>query len=97
MSRLHPLDGDDKLEKALPFWTTIYDATAFTTVDSDLEDAILKHSSICKLTPKVREAYRVCEEAIEISVAKRISQAEDAARGRAMGLTFAIERASDLT
>ncbi|KAF7192930.1 Nicotianamine synthase 2 [Pseudocercospora fuligena] len=82
LSRLYPLNEDNKLEKALQFWTTIYNATGFTTVDSDLETAILKHPWVCKLTPKVREAYRVCEEAIEISIAKRILQAGNAAKAR---------------
>ena len=66
-------------------------------MDSDLEDAILKHSWVCKLTPKVREAYRVCEEAVETSVAKRILQADNAAKGKVVRLTIAIERIPDLT
>ncbi|KAH6634505.1 Nicotianamine synthase [Chaetomium sp. MPI-SDFR-AT-0129] len=77
LRKLYPLDTPEKADLASPLWDEIYTAIGFTTLDVELEHAILTHKSTAELMPAVREATVQCEAAFEIITARRLVQARD--------------------
>jgi nicotianamine synthase len=82
LEKLYPLDTPEKADQAISFWDEIYTRIAFTTLDTELEDAILSHRSMSELMPEVRRAAVNCEAAFEIATARRMELARDAKEGK---------------
>jgi hypothetical protein len=81
LEKLYPLDTPEKVDQAVGFWDELYVYMAFTTLDTELEDAILTHRSMGELMPEVRRATINCEAAFEIATAQRMAAARDAKKG----------------
>jgi PIN domain nuclease of toxin-antitoxin system len=81
LENLYPLDTPEKVEQAVGLWDRIYTAIGFTTVDTELEHAILTHRSMSKLMPEVRRATINCEAAFEIATARQTALAKDEKQG----------------
>ncbi|KAK4235856.1 Nicotianamine synthase 2 [Achaetomium macrosporum] len=84
LEKLYPLDTPEKVDQAIRFWSDIYGCIAFTTLDTELEEAILTHRSMSELMPEVRRATVNCEAAFEIATARRMALARDAKEARAI-------------
>jgi hypothetical protein len=78
---LCPLDTPEKTDQAMPFWVGFYDVIAFTTLDIELENAVLKHPEILKLMPDIRYVMGECEGALEETWAERVVAAKDSTEG----------------
>jgi hypothetical protein len=82
LEQLYPLDTPEKIDQAIGFWDDLYARIAFTTLDVELEHAILGHRSMRELMPRLRRATINCEAAFEIATARRMAQARDGKEGR---------------
>lgn len=96
LNALYPLNSAEKVTQAVPCWNQIYDIIGFTTLDTDLENAILKHPNLVKLMPSVRRATIECEAAFEVSWADKIALARDPTDG-ASAIRVLMRRQYDLT
>lgn len=81
LKKLCPLDTPEKTDRALPLWAAFYEVLAFTTLDIDLENAVLKHPEILKLMPEIRFVMGECEGALEVTWAERVMAAKDPTQG----------------
>jgi hypothetical protein len=82
LEKLYPLDTPEKVEQAISLWDKVYVHIAFTTLDTELEKAILSHRSVSELMPEVRRATVNCEAAFEIATARRMVLARDVKEGK---------------
>lgn len=81
LKALCPLNTPEKTDRALPLWTTFYKVLAFTTLDIDLENAVLKNSDILKLMPDIRFVMGECEAGLEMTWAERVTAAKGPTEG----------------
>lgn len=82
LEKLYPIDTPAKLEEAISLWDKVYACIAFTTLDTELENALLSHRFMSELMPEVRRATVNCEAAFEIATARRMTLAGDAKEGK---------------
>ncbi|KAG7121600.1 Nicotianamine synthase 3 like protein [Verticillium longisporum] len=79
---LYPLNSIDKVNAAIPHWNELYGVIGFTTVDTDVEQRLLKHPDVISLLPSTRRAVLECEAAFEIAFANEIAEAPDSSTAR---------------
>ncbi|KAG9239894.1 putative Nicotianamine synthase 3 [Calycina marina] len=87
---LLPIDTPEKADQVVPFWAGYYDIIAFTTLDIDLENALLESSGIRKLLPELRLVMEACEGAFETTWADRVVAARDSIEARKIFTTTPI-------
>ncbi|CCT68257.1 uncharacterized protein FFUJ_07028 [Fusarium fujikuroi IMI 58289] len=75
---LCPLDTPEKADQVVPFWDKFYKVIGFTTLDIELETAVLAHPDILGLMPDIRYVMGECEGALEVTWADRVAAAQDA-------------------
>ncbi|KAG5754652.1 hypothetical protein H9Q70_002758 [Fusarium xylarioides] len=75
---LCPLDTPEKTDQVVPFWNGFYKVIGFTTLDIELETAVLAHPDILGLMPDIRCVMGQCEGALEVTWAERVAAAQDA-------------------
>jgi hypothetical protein len=78
---LCPLDTPEKTDQVVPFWAGFYKVIGFTTLDIELETAVLSHPEILSLMPDIRYVMGECEGALEVTWAERVAAAKDTAEG----------------
>jgi hypothetical protein len=81
LDALCPLDSSEKTQQAIPFWTQFYDVIGFSTLDIELENAILQHHEVLKLMPALRRLMGECEVALEVTWAAKVAVARDSTEG----------------
>ncbi|PMB70828.1 putative nicotianamine synthase 4 [Beauveria bassiana] len=69
---LCPLDTQYKVVKMMPSFNNVYSLLGFTTLDIDLENAVLQNQSIVKLMPDIRYVMGECEGALEVTSADKV-------------------------
>ncbi|KAM0349701.1 hypothetical protein ACHAPU_003530 [Fusarium lateritium] len=74
---LCPLDTPEKTDQVVPFWAGFYKVIGFTTLDLELETAVLAHPEILNLMPDIRYVMGECEGALEVTWAERVAAARD--------------------
>ncbi|KAM0559776.1 hypothetical protein ACHAPJ_004300 [Fusarium lateritium] len=74
---LCPLDTPEKTDQVVPFWAGFYKVIGFTTLDLELETAVLAHPEILSLMPDIRYVMGECEGALEVTWAERVAAAKD--------------------
>lgn len=84
LNALCPLSTPEKTEQAIPFWTQFYDVIGFSTLDIELENAILQHPNALKLMPDLRRLMGECEVALEVTWAAKVAVARDPTEGTAV-------------
>ncbi|KAG7102793.1 hypothetical protein HYQ45_012893 [Verticillium longisporum] len=82
LESLYPLDSVDKVNAAIPHWNELYGVIGFTTVDTDVEQRLLKHPDVISLMPSTRRAVLECEAAFEIAFANEIADARESSAAR---------------
>ncbi|KAF4628898.1 hypothetical protein G7Y89_g9253 [Cudoniella acicularis] len=82
LDALCPLDSPEKTEQAIPFWSQFYDVIGFSTLDIELENAILQHPDVLKLMPDLRRVMGECEVALEVTWAAKVAVARDPTEAR---------------
>ena len=84
-----PLDSPEKTDSATPNWRGFYDVLSSTTLDIDLENAIIKNPDIVNLLPEMRRVMGETEGALETTWAKRVTEAETSAEGKVASIKYA--------
>lgn len=85
---LCPLDTPEKTDKATPFWNGFYEILSFTTLDAELEKAILRSSEIVRILPDIRFMMGEGEGALEVTYAERVAAAHDSTEGMTPSANF---------
>ncbi|EEQ28001.1 uncharacterized protein MCYG_00889 [Microsporum canis CBS 113480] len=83
LDALYPLDSPGKVEQALPLLeSAIRRLWLFTTLDTDLESAVIRQLQKFDIVSGVGRATVACEATFELYIANKVMAATDKAKGR---------------